>query len=271
MKELLQNDFLKPPVIGKIVEGKVLSKEKNTLFLDLGPIGTGIIYGKEFLTAKEKLKDLKPGDKILAKIIDLENEEGYIELSVSEASKELTFEILKQKKERKEILKVKILGANKGGLLTEVLGIPAFLPVSQLSPEHYPKVEGGEKTKILRELQKFIGKELEVQILSLSPSDQQVILSEKAKRKKEGQPNFKDHWPGKIVEGEISGKTSFGIFVKFENIEGLIPLSECSSPELLKVGEKIQAKIIEIENDKVYLSPTFQNSPHLSIIKDSGE
>lgn len=253
MKGLLQSDFLKPPTIGKITEGRVLGKGKKGLFLDLGPIGTGIIYGKEFSTAKEKLKDLKPGDKILAKIIALENEEGYIELSVNEASKELTFEILKQKKEREEILKVKILGANKGGLLAEVSGVPAFLPVSQLSPEHYPKVEGGERTKILRELQKFIGQELEVQILDLAPTNQQVILSEKARKRKEDQPNFGNHQVGAVVEGEISGKTSFGVFVKFGNIEGLVPFSE-TLPKSFKIGEKVQAKIIEIKDDKVYLS-----------------
>ncbi len=254
MRELLQNDFLRPPTVGRIIEGTVLGKKRGAIFLDLGPIGTGIIYGKEFEAAKEKLKELKPGDKILAKIITLENEEGYIELSVNEASKELTFEILKQKKERREVLKVKISGANKGGLLAEVMGVAAFLPVSQLSPEHYPKVEGGEKTKILKELQKFIGKELDVQILDLISTNQQIILSEKIKKERESQPNFENYQIGKIVEGEISGKTSFGMFVKFENAEGLIPISEWTPSRPFKIGEKIQAKIIEIKNDKIYLS-----------------
>jgi len=89
------------------------------------------------------LKDLKIEDKIFVKIIDLENKEGYIELSLSKAGKELAWEELKQKKEKDEILSVKILGANKGGLLAKISGIPAFLPVSQLSAANYPKVEDG--------------------------------------------------------------------------------------------------------------------------------
>ncbi len=254
MRRLLEkNNFLKPPTIGQIVKGKVLGKGKGTLFLDLGPIGTGIIYGREFLAAKEKLKDLKPGDEVLAKIVDLENEEGYIELSVSEASRELTFEILKEKKEKGEVLKIKILGANKGGLLAEVLGVPAFLPVSQLTPEHYPKVENGDKTKILKELQKFIGKELEVQILNFFPENQQLILTEKSKKKTQIKPGIENLKLGQVVEGEISGVTSFGAFIKFGEMEGLIPIWEYGSINP-KNGEKVQAKIIEIKEDKIYLS-----------------
>ena len=169
MKELLENNnFLKPPQIGKIIEGKIVGKARSAVFLDLGALGTGIIYGKEFKEAKNELKDFKIGDAIFVKIIDLEDEDGYIELSLSQASNELTWEQLEQRKEKGEIMMVKILGANKGGLLTEVSGIPAFLPVSQLSPEHYPRVEKKEISKILRELQKFIGKELEVKIFDLN-------------------------------------------------------------------------------------------------------
>ena len=131
MKDLLEkNNLIKPAQIGKIVEGKIIGEARSAVFLDLGPIGTGIIYGREFQEAKEEIKNLKIGNTLFAKIIDLENEEGYIELSLSQASDELTWEKLKQQKDKDEILKVKILGANRGGLLAEVFGVPAFLPVS---------------------------------------------------------------------------------------------------------------------------------------------
>lgn len=262
MKEILEkNDLLKPPKVGEIIEGQIIGKGRSAVFLDLGPIGTGIIYGKEFYEAKEKLKGLKIGDRIFAKIIDLETEDGYIELSISGASKELAFEILKQKKETGEPILVKISGANKGGLIAEVSGIPAFLPVSQLSPEHYPKIEGGDKAKILRELQKFIGNELEVKILDFSQRNEQIILSERAKvldRIKEVLKNYK---VGTVVEGEITGVTDFGAFMKFgENLEGLIHISELDwkiiedPTEIVKIGEKVKAKIIDISNDRVSLS-----------------
>lgn len=265
-----RENLIRPPRVGEIIEGKIIGKEKGALFLDLGAYGTGIIYGKEFYEARGELKDAKTGDKIFAKVIDLENEEGYVELSVKEAGEILAWETLKQKKESGETLTVKILGANKGGLLAEFLGIPAFLPVSQLSPEHYPRVEGGDTTKILRELQNFIGKELEVKVFDFSQKEGKLILSEKAKETEKIKEILKNYKVGDMVEGEISGITNFGAFMKFgkenlegahpELVEGLIHISELDwkiiedPSEIVKVGEKVKAKIIDISNDKVSLS-----------------
>ena len=261
MKDILEkNDLLKPPKVGDIVEGKIIGKGRAALFLDLGPFGTGIIYGREFYEAKEKLKELKIGDKVFVKIIDLENEEGYIELSLSGASKEMAFEVIRQKKEKGEKILVKILGANKGGLVAEVSDIPAFLPVSQLSPEHYPRVEGADKTKILRELQKFVGQTLEVKILDFSQRDGQIILSERAKILETKKEILKNYEVGDIIEGEISGVTDFGAFLKFDDLEGLIHISELDwkiiedPTEIVKMGDRVRAKIIEIQNDRVFLS-----------------
>ena len=277
---LVKNDLLKPPKVGDIVEGKVVAKESGKLFLDLGPIGTGIIYGREFFEAKDKIKDLKIGENLFAKIISLENEEGYIELSINQAGMELSLEALRQKKERGEKMLVKILGANKGGLISEVMGIPAFLPVSQLLPEHYPRVEKGDTLKILRELQKFVGQELEVKILDLSPHQNlaggQIILSEKAKESDKLKEILKNYKVGELVEGEITGITDFGAFMKFgaENLEGLIHISELDwkiiedPTEIVKVGEKLKAKIIDISGDKVSLSlKALKKDPWLDIEK----
>lgn len=280
MKDIFEkNNLLKPPKVGEIIEGQIIGKGRSSVFFNLGPLGTGIIYGKELQESKDSLKDLKIGDSIFVKIVDLENEEGYIELSLKQAGQELTWEALKEKKEKNETLKVKILGANKGGLLTEILGTPAFLPVSQLSPEHYPRVEGGDSLKILRGLQKFIGKELEVKILNLSqkegkfissgarnkilPSEAKrvLILSEKAKEIEKIKEALKGYKVGDVVEGEISGLVDFGAFMFFgKGLEGLIHISEFDwaivqdPSKIVKVGQKIRAKIIEISDNKVFLS-----------------
>jgi ribosomal protein S1 len=253
MKQILEeNANLKPPKVGDIVEGKVISKKAFAIYLDLGIFGTGIIYGKEFKKAKKELKNLKIGDKVLAKIVDLDNEDGFIELSVAGATKEIALEILRKKKEAGEKIKVKILGANKGGLLTKVSGIDAFLPVSQLSPENYPEVENGDPEKILEKLKKFVGKEMEVKILGILEKDAQLILSEKlAKEEKE----IEEYKVGDVVEAEVSGITDFGIFLKFGvNLEGLVPISETNPNLNLKIGEKVKAKIISIEGNKATLS-----------------
>jgi len=263
MKDLLEkNDLMKPPKIGEIIEGKIIGFGRSAVFIDLGFLGAGIIYGREFFEGKEILKKLKIGDKILTKIIDLENEKGYIELSIAQAGKDLAWQQLAQKKEEGEILKVKILDANKGGLLAEVSGVSAFLPVSQLSSEHYPRVEGGDQEKISKELKKFVGQELEVKIFDLSPSEGKLILSERAKETEKIKEILKNYKVGDVVEGEITAILDFGAFLKFgkENLEGLIHISELDwkliedPMEIVKVGEKVKAKIIKIADDKVFLS-----------------
>lgn len=262
MKDLLEKEILmKPAKVGEIVEGKIIGRGQSSLYLDLGPIGTGIIYGREFINAKEKIKNLKEGDGLFAKIVDLENEDGYIELSVSGANEELTWDRLNQKKEAEETVMVKVLGANKGGLLAEISGLPAFLPVSQLSAEHYPRVEGGDPQKILQELQKFVGQELEVKIFDLKPKTGEVIISEKAKEAGKIREILKNYKVDDVIEGEITGLTDFGAFIKFnEGIEGLIHISELDwkiiedPSEIVKVGQIVKAKIIDISRDKVSLS-----------------
>jgi small subunit ribosomal protein S1 len=272
---LKENEFLKPLKAGEIVEGKIIGRGKSSIFLDLANKGTGIIYGKEFFEAKDILKELKIGQNIFAKVIDPDNEEGYVELSISRASEELALEVLKQKKEREETIKVKILGANKGGLLAEISGMPAFLPVSQLSSENYPRVEDGESTKILRELQKFIGKELEVKIFNLNQRSGEIILSEKIREAEKIKESLKNYKVGDAVEGEITGLTDFGAFLRFDkNLEGLIHISELDwklikdPSEVVKIGEKVKAEIIDISNDRVSLSlKALKRDPWLDFAK----
>ena len=261
-KTLEENDLLRPVKSGEIIEGKIINKARAAVFLDLGARGTGIIYGKEFYEAKEKLKQLKIGDTIFTKILSPENEEGYVELSLTKAGKELAWETLYQNKQKGEVFSVKILKVNKGGLMTEVSGIPAFIPVSQLSPANYPKVEGGNALQILKALQKFVGQELEVKILALDEKEEKLILSEKAKEAEKLKDVLKNYKVGDVVDGEITGVVDFGAFVKFgpEGLEGLIHISELdwqlieNPSEIIKVGQTVRAKIIDISEDKVSLS-----------------
>lgn len=281
MKDILEKiDLLRPMQVGKIIEGKIVAKAKSAVFLDLGPLKTGIIYGREFQESRNELKKLKIGEVVFTKIVDLENEEGYIELSLNQASSELNWVWLQQKKESGELIKIKILGANKGGLLAEVSGIPGFLPVSQLLPENYPRIEGKDTSKITKELQKFIGKEMEVKIFDLDPRQAKLIFSEKAKENERMREILSNYKVGDEVEGEITGITDFGVFIKFpvslaekkqealegtrpersEWVEGLIHISELDwqliedPADIVKTGEKVRAKIISIINNKVSLS-----------------
>jgi len=246
--------------IGSTIEGKVVARDRSSLYIDLGINGTGIIFGREFYAAKNIIKTLQPGDKVFAKIVELENDEGYKELSLKDATKEISWQRLKDLRDSGEIINVKITGVNKGGLLASLEGVQAFLPVSQLAPENYPRVADADKQKILKELQKFIGKTMEVKVLDLLASENKLILSEKAKSEEKMKEILKDFKKGDTVEGEITGIADFGAFIKFGEIEGLIHISELdwqlveNPAEVVKVGEIVKVKIIDINNNQVFLS-----------------
>lgn len=277
MKDLTQTlSAIKVLKVGDIVEGEIVGRGRSAVYLDLGSIGTGIIYGKEYQIARDLLRKSKDGEKVFAKITSLENEDGYIELSANKAGQEFAWDTIKEKKEKEEIVKVKIVGANKGGLLAKLMNIPAFLPVSQLSSKNYPKVDGGDTSKILRELQRFVGTEMDVRVLDFSQSEEKLILSERVKEMERAKELLSNYNVGDIVDGEIKGIADFGAFVSFgEDIEGLIHISELAwqiikePSEIVKEGDKIKAQIIEINNDRVFLSlKALKDNPWKEIEKE---
>lgn len=260
-------DVIVAPRIGEQLKGNILFKKHTQVFVDLGVLGTGIIYGQAFYDAQHILKNTKQGEEILVQIIDLENEDGYIELSLKEASKELIWQNFKKKKEKGEILRVKINKANRGGLLTTIDGIAAFLPVSQLSFGHYPRVDDSDKNKIFSELQKFVNQEIEVKIIDIDAQNNKLILSEKEVGDEELEKLLKTLKIGDTIEGVVGRITDFGVFIRFapatvleQEIEGLIHISELdwnvidNPQDIAKVGDKIKAKIIDVSNGRVSLS-----------------
>ena len=183
LKELLIKDKLVPhlPQLGDLVEGRLIKISKNALILDLGPSGTGIVYGGELREDKDILKDLKIGQNVSALVLDPENEDGYVELSLREANLEKAWLTLKEKKQTGKVIVVKVIEANRGGLIIKSSSLLGFLPVSQLSNKNYPRVEDGDKEKILDQLNKFVGQEMKVKIIDLDQKTGKLIVSEKAK------------------------------------------------------------------------------------------
>ncbi|MEF8846929.1 MAG: S1 RNA-binding domain-containing protein [Candidatus Paceibacterota bacterium] len=264
MQNLLDKHDAKPVKADQILEGEIIKVGKATIYVDLGAKGTGVIFGKEFFRAKQELKEVDIGDEIPVKVINPDSEEGFVELSLKEASQEITWDKIKDRKEEDESFEVKITGANKGGLLTNVSGISAFIPASQLAPDHYPDVEDGDKNRILQELQELVGENLKVKILNLDPEEEKLILSEKATQENKIEEELENFEVGDVVEGEITGIVDFGAFMRFEGeeqpIEGLIHISELDwqlvedPSEIVEEGEDVEAKIIEINGDRVSLS-----------------
>lgn len=255
------NDSVTPPNVGDLVEGPVIGIDKNGVFIDLPPYGTGIIYGKEYLQARDIIKRLNIGDNVAAKVVDTDNPEGYIELSLKEARQALIWSEAEEAIKKKTVLELPVLEANKGGLIIEWQGITGFLPASQLKTEHYPRVEDGDKDKILEELKKLVGKKISVSIITALPKEGKLIFSEKNPIEKDKEKIIGRYSVDDVVEGTVTGIVDFGVFVKIEEgLEGLVHISEIDwslveDPRLLfKVGDKVRVKIIEIKENKISLS-----------------
>lgn len=248
---------------GDLVEGAVIQVDlaRSELYVDLKPFGTGKIYGREFMIARDIIKKISLGDIITAKVVERENEEGYIELSLKEARAALVWSEAEELMKNKEVLRLPVRDANKGGLIIDWKGVQGFLPASQLGSEHYPRVEDGNKQRIHEELRKLIGERIPVSILSAIPKENKLIFTEKGLGEQERQEIVSKYAIGDDISGEITGIVDFGVFVKVEEgLEGLVHISELDwglvedPRRLFRVGEKISAKIIEINNGKISLS-----------------
>jgi len=259
---------------GDMVEGKLISVGKNEVYVDLEGYGVGVVRGRELYDDEATLSALKPGDQIFVSVVDAENKEGIVELSLRQAGQERVWQTLKEKMDSREVVRTKILEANKGGLMVEINNVMGFLPVSQLSLEHYPRVEDGDKNRILGVLQSYIGQLFDVQIITADSAEEKLIVSEKAVFEKEMESKMSQLKIGLVVEGIITGVVDFGAFVKFGELEGLVHISELAwqridNPrDIVKVGQKVTAKVISIDKGRVSLSiKQLQEDPWLEAVK----
>lgn len=254
-------DAPKRPQTDDVVEGPVVAIGRARVFVELAPFGTGIIYGREYLSARDTLKNVHVGDLVTAKVVGDDNEEGYIELSLREARQALIWNEAEEASQKKTVFELPVTDANKGGLIINWNGIQGFLPASQLAPAHYPRVQDGDKDKIFIELKKLVGQKLEVLVITANPKEQKLIFSEKGAGGSDRANLVEKYHVGDVFEGVVTGATDFGVFVKLEEgLEGLVHISEMDwalveNPKArYKVGEKVKVKVIEIKEGKVSLS-----------------
>ena len=251
-----------PPKEGDMVEGTVVAIDKSSIYIDLPPFGTGIIYGREYIMARDIVRKIHVGDSVTAKVVDTKNEEGYLELSLKEAKQALIWGEVEEAIKKKTPLELVIQDANKGGLLLNWQGLQGFLPASQLKTEHYPRVTDGDKMKILEELRKLVGEKIVVSVIVATPDDGKLVFSEKDVEKAETTAEEAEKYEvGDVLEGEVTGAVDFGVFVKVnENLEGLVHISELDwslvedPRQHVQVGEKVKVKVIEVKDGKVSLS-----------------
>lgn len=249
------------PPKGEIVEGVVTIIDRAAVYVDMHPFGTGIIYGREYINARDIIKHLAIGDTITAILVEEENENGYVELSLKEARQAIIWTEAEQAMAEKKIFTLPVKDANKGGLIMEWQGMQGFIPASQLKPEHYPRVEDADKDKILGKLQELVGQPLEVTIIGVNPQEGKLIFSEKGLSDTTKTEIVEKYEVGDVIEGDVTGIVDFGVFIKVqEGLEGLAHISQLDwalvedPRQLFSVGEKVKAKIIEIKDGQISLS-----------------
>lgn len=269
MDELLAANDVAKIKAGDVIEGLVTSVRKHEVWVDMGANGVGVIFRREVGT-----NELKEGESITASIVEPELDEGYALLSMKRAVKDRGWGELQRVFEAQEIIDVEAYDANRGGLLVELEGIRGFLPVSQLAAEHYPRVSDADKDEILTKLNALVGRPLRVRVLDVSRKDNKLIFSEKEAVRDDMQSRLSELKVGDEVEGTVTGVIDFGAFVNVEGIEGLVHISEISwervedPKKYVKVGDKVKAKIISIDKDRLSLSiKQMSDDPWLSEVK----
>ncbi len=249
MAALLEKEEYSPRTLirGEIVEGKVVAKNKDQLFIDVGAKSEGVISARD-LEGEEKFGDIKVGGKILTYVMMPESEGGQVILSMKKAGSERRWEEISKIMDTNKTVGVKPLESNRGGLLVDYEGIRGFIPSSHLVSQ----VKGASGL-------------LKVKVLEVDKRLNRLIFSEK-----EASPEAaripKVDLPfsvGDEVEGEVSKILPFGILVSIKGgSEGLVHISEISwervenIDRMFKVGDKAKVKVIEIDpaSTKVNLS-----------------
>lgn len=264
-KESLMDEIIKElpeaPKVGDLIEGNVIATDKAAIYINLEPFGTGIIFGREYIIARDLVRKVHIGDSVTAKVVEIDGYNGYIELSLKEAKQALVWGEIEEAIKNKTPLELSVQDANKGGLLLSWQSIQGFLPASQLKTTHYPRVMDGDKDRILEELRKLVGEKLTVTIIGATEDDGKLIFSEKGTESKDDKELIEKYKVGDVVDGEITGMVDFGVFVKIEEgLEGLVHISEMDwslvedPKKMFAVGDKVKVKVIEIKENKVSLS-----------------
>ena len=261
------------------IKGRVVSIASSKVFVEIPGRGMGYIPRNEVYSPRD---DFSVGDEIEATVFNPEDDDGYVVLSLySDLGSRVVSSYGDSRPQkslpRDKVLSVKVIEANRGGLLVSHGESRGFLPVSQLSPVHYPRVEGGDKEEILKRLKDLVGKEFHVKVIDAkegTKSSSDLIFSEKAAILEDEKEKLEKLKVGQVIEGEVSGVVDFGIFLHFDNIEGLVHISEISWDrvtdirKMFKVRDKVRAKIIGIEDGRVSLSlKQLKDDPWTSKVK----
>lgn len=262
MKELLkEGEEIRSFRRGQIIEGSVISTSHNALLLDVGGKGEGIVTGRELEDEDRSFKNLKEGDKVLVSVVQPEDAQGYLVLSLRRSEQIRKWKEMERIMGDGDIIEAKILDYNRGGVLVEVMGIRGFVPLSHMDSVHFSEVDRSKAAGSLSEVKQrsanLKGKKIKVKIIELDKKQNRLVLSEKKAEKiseKELSARAKKLESLKIgdkVKGIVVSVLPFGLFTDIDGLEGLVHISEMSwekvnhPGDLYKIGDKVKGKVLK--------------------------
>lgn len=254
--DVLERSFRKLNV-GDVVEGIVSGVEDTKVTVDLDYYAPGIILLEDLSDDPHFSirNDIQAGDKISATIKRMDDGRGNILLSKKEANKVLAWDRLKELLESKEVVSVKVSEAVKAGVVAYLEGIRAFIPASKLALSFVEEAD----------LESYVGKTLDVQVITADEEDDKLVLSAKEILREKAQEERKNKISnvevGLVTEGTVESLQSYGAFIDLGNgISGLCHISQIANQRIahpssvLKVGQKVKVKVIAIKDGKLSLS-----------------
>ncbi|QOX62910.1 bifunctional 4-hydroxy-3-methylbut-2-enyl diphosphate reductase/30S ribosomal protein S1 [Anoxybacterium hadale] len=245
---------LRLPRSGEIVNGEVIQVSNREIVVNLGCKKDGVIPRDEFtLEGDQELTDLfKEGDEIQAKVLKTDDGDGNILLSKKKLEVNEHWDEINNALENKSPINAKVVKQVNGGVIAVYKEVSGFIPLSQLSDKFIDKAD------------EFMGKILPVRVTKVDQKKNKVVFSHKAFLSEEKQKKVQEIWDslhvGDVVDGTVMRFTEYGAFVDIGGIDGLLHISEISwgklkhPQEALKIGEKVQVKILSMNTEKGKIS-----------------
>lgn len=256
MQEMLDSleGSLKSIHVGDLIKGKVISINENEVFVNISYITDGIIQKSELSDETEfKNSDIvKIDDEILVCVINVNDGDGNVELSLKRAEYYKVWEELKTSFENGTLINVKVKEAVKGGVISIIKGVRAFIPASQLSMNY------------VENLEEYVGKVLEVKVIEFDEENEKVVLSRKEVEKAVAEVNKDKVWEtlvkGEKRKGVVKKLAKYGAFVDIGGVDGLVHISDMSwkrisdPSEVVAVGDNVEVFVLDFDKVKGRIS-----------------
>jgi small subunit ribosomal protein S1 len=258
MESLLKADFdFKALRRGQIVEGYIVQVRPDEILVDVGSKSEGIISGRELdRMGQDGVADLNEGDSVLVYVVNPEDRNGNVVLSLGRAQAERDWRQAQEMFDAGEIFEGTVAGFNKGGLIVRMGKVRGFVPASQIvSSRERGRASSGEEF-----LSGLVGNEFQLKIIEIDRSRNRLILSERAAmrewRKQHKEKLLAELQEGDIRKGEVISLCDFGAFVDLGGADGLVHLSELSwrrvahPSEVLSVGDQVEVYVLNVDRDR---------------------